>query len=73
MREQTSGRVDQGTGAHAGHQRDGGALATDPVQLAVVVELRACALAAGIYQHVKWWSVVEGMLGLYNQSLGALH
>jgi hypothetical protein len=36
--------VDQGTGAHAGHQRNVGALPADPVEMGVVEQLWSRAL-----------------------------
>ena len=69
--EQAGRRVDERAGADAGHQRDRGALAADPVEVGGVVELRPGALTARVDQHVERRCVRERVVRLDGQSLGA--
>lgn len=72
-RQQPGGRVYQGAGADAGQQRDGGALAADPVKLSVIAQVRAGAAAARVDQHVQRRRVGVAMLGLDDQPFGTPH
>ena len=65
--------VDERARAHARHQRDLAPLATDPVELRLILQLRAGSLAAWVHEDLAGRSVAIGVVGLHDQALGTTH
>ena len=49
--EQPGSGIDQSAGADTGHQRDGGALGADPIEVFRVAQKPPGAFAAGVYEY----------------------